>query len=104
MQRAPTLSQVKRQYGAVDTRDFRPSAAKRGYGPKWQKASAAYLKANPWCVQCAADDIREPATVTDHIIPHKGDTKLFWDRDNWQGLCSYHHNSKTVKQDGGFGN
>ncbi len=99
MQAARTLSQVKRQYGAVDTRDFRPSAAKRGYGSKWQKARAEYLRANSLCVECG-----EPATVVDHIVPHKGDMKKFWDRSNWQSLCDYDHNVKTVKHDKGFGN
>ena len=104
MQRAITLSQVKIQHGVKDRREYRPNANKRGYGSKWQKARDAYLAENPWCVQCAADDIREPATVVDHIDPHKGDMKLFWKRSNWQGLCNYHHNQKTVKHDGGFGN
>ena len=27
----------------------------------------------------------------DHIIPHRGDRKLFWDRDNWQALCKSCH-------------
>lgn len=29
--------------------------------------------------------------VTDHIIPHKGDEQLFWDADNWQPCCRWHH-------------
>ena len=36
-----------------------------------------------------------PATVVDHIIPHRGDRKLFWDESNWQSLCERHHNEKT---------
>lgn len=35
----------------------------------------------------------EPATVVDHIKPHKGDSQLFWDQDNWQSLCKTHHDS-----------
>ena len=31
-----------------------------------------------------------PATVVDHVIPHRGDQKLFWDEDNWQAV-SYTH-------------
>ena len=34
----------------------------------------------------------EVATVVDHIMPHKGDNTLFWDRDNWQSLCKRFHN------------
>ncbi|MGM9590559.1 MAG: HNH endonuclease signature motif containing protein, partial [Faecousia sp.] len=36
-----------------------------------------------------------PATVVDHIIPHRGDRKLFWDESNWQPLCKDCHNRKT---------
>ena len=33
-----------------------------------------------------------PATVVDHITPHKGDPVLFWDSaNNWQSLCADHH-------------
>jgi hypothetical protein len=31
--------------------------------------------------------------VIDHIIPHKGDKALFWNRNNWQAACNWHHNS-----------
>ena len=34
--------------------------------------------------------------VTDHVIPHKGDQALFWDHDNWQPACGWHHD--VVKQ------
>lgn len=43
------------------------------------------------------------ASIVDHIIPHKGDKQLFWDRDNWQPLCKKHHDRKTATEDGGFG-
>ena len=32
----------------------RPSAAKRGYGSKWQRVSKAYLRRHPLCVRCKA--------------------------------------------------
>lgn len=38
-------------------------------------------------------------TVVDHIVPHRGDQKLFWDRGNWQPLCEHHHNVKTMTED-----
>lgn len=44
------------------------------------------------------------ADVIDHIIPHKGDKALFWDKRNWQGLCTVCHTSKTNRFDGGYGN
>jgi 5-methylcytosine-specific restriction protein A len=45
-----------------------------------------------------------PAAVTDHIIPHRGDKRLFWDANNWQALCLSCHGAKTAREDGGFGN
>ena len=44
------------------------------------------------------------ATVVDHIIPAKGSPELFWDEANWQPLCKYHHDAKTAREDGAFGN
>jgi 5-methylcytosine-specific restriction enzyme A len=77
----------------------RGSSAKRGYGSRWRKARIHYLVNNPICVDCG-----QLATVVDHIIPHKGNYKLFWDRNNWQPMCGSCHSRKTVKKDGGFGN
>ena len=39
------------------------------------------------------------ATVVDHIVPHRGDPKLFWDTDNWQALCKQCHDHKTMTED-----
>ena len=38
-------------------------------------------------------------TDVDHIKPHRGDLKLFWDRSNWQALCHRHHSMKTRAHD-----
>lgn len=58
---------------------------------------------HPFCVECQREGSLEMATVVDHIVPHKGDMDLFWDSNNWQGLCKRHHDKKTATQDGGFG-
>ena len=39
------------------------------------------------------------ATVVDHIIPHKGDSDLFWDESNWQSLCKRCHDSFKQKEE-----
>ena len=72
----------------------RANAAQRGYGYKWQKTSKAFLRAHPLCVRCG-----RVAEVVDHIIPHRGDQKLFWDRNNWQPLCKQCHDRKTMTED-----
>jgi 5-methylcytosine-specific restriction endonuclease McrA len=65
----------------------------------WRKARAAFLKEHPLCVYCQQQGKVTPATVVDHIIPHKGDERLFWDRDNWAPLCARCHNSaKAIEE------
>ncbi|WP_456297628.1 HNH endonuclease signature motif containing protein [Kineothrix alysoides] len=39
------------------------------------------------------------ATVVDHVIPHRGDPILFWDKRNWQPLCKTCHDKKTWNED-----
>lgn len=67
--------------------------AERGYGGRWQRERIAFLSANPLCVMCLAENRVEPATVVDHIDPHRGDQDVFWDMSRWQSLCTRHHNS-----------
>lgn len=81
----------------------RGTAFQRGYDSRWRKARRIYLAKNPLCVKCMETEKLTPAAVVDHIIPHKGNPELFWDTDNWQSLCTLHHNIKTVMEDGGFG-
>lgn len=74
----------RKRKAEADTR--RPNASARGYDSKWAKERSAYLKAHPTCIRCDA-----PATVVDHKVPHRGDAKRFWDRNNWQPLCRKCH-------------
>jgi 5-methylcytosine-specific restriction protein A len=78
----------------------RPNAAQRGYDHAWQKARAAFLQANP----VSTDPYNfhggrpTPATVVDHIEPHRGDMEKFWDLEgNCQALCFRCHQSKTAR-------
>ena len=64
----------------------RPSARARGYDTAWDKARLAFLALYPCCAMCPA-----LATTVDHVIPHRGDNRLFWDRSNWQALCTRCH-------------
>jgi len=57
----------------------------------WKTLRAECLQATPWCVLCAERGIITPATVVDHIVPHKGDEALFYDFDNLQSLCKGCH-------------
>lgn len=77
----------------------RPNARERGYDSRWRKASKSYLKQNPLCRQCEKEGRLTPATVVDHIIPHRGDKKLFQNESNWQPLCKKCHDRKTRMED-----
>lgn len=81
----------------------RGSSHQRGYDHRWRKAAAAWLRAHPLCVECAKHDVVCAATQVDHVKPHRGDTTLFWDRANWQGLCTPCHSRKTATEDGRWG-
>jgi 5-methylcytosine-specific restriction enzyme A len=74
----------------------RPSAARRGYGPRWRRARAAYLARHPLCVPCKAVGRLQAATVVDHVVPHCNDPVLFWDEANWAALCKRCHDAKTA--------
>jgi len=82
----------------------RPTSTQRGYGSRWQKARAGYLRSHSLCVACTKEHRITSASVVDHIQSHKGDMTLFWSPDNWQALCKRHHDVKTAKEDGGWGN
>lgn len=54
------------------------------------------------CPHCQGKKLK--ANVVDHIIPHKGDTKLFWKRDNLQSMNKQCHDIfKQSQEKGGRG-
>lgn len=79
---------------------------------RWRKARLAHLQCEPLCRLCRQrgvlndgslkatgepqPDLRRRFLVVDHVVPHRGDLDLFWDRTNWQTLCPDHHD--IVKQ------
>ena len=75
------------------------SALARGYGRRWQKASKAFLASHPLCEECLKHGKYTKAMVVDHSVPHRGDPKLFWDRNNWRALCKRCHDKKTGRED-----
>lgn len=80
-------------------RTDKQTSAQRGYNYKWQQAREGFLRKHPLCVYCERNGMVTAATVVDHIIPHRGDMKLFWISDNWQSLCSTCHSSVKAKEE-----
>ena len=64
----------------------RPNAQQRGYDARWQRESKEFL-ALPQNQYCACGCGRV-ANMVDHILPHRGDQRLFWNRANWQPMAS----------------
>lgn len=73
------------------------------YDGRWQRARATYLTAHPLCVLCQQMGRIVAATVVDHIVPHRGDQALFWDRANWQSLCKSCHDGAKQQAEKGRG-
>ena len=64
---------------------------------EWRKRRAIFLKKYPRCFICGA-----PATIADHIIPHRGDLTLFYDDNNLQPMCQRCHSRKTMRENENF--
>ena len=94
----PNLAEER--YCTVHAPDHkRATAHERGYTSKWQRRSKLYLKTNPLCVECKRRGRLTPATVVDHIVPHRGNEQLMWSESNWQALCKPCHDKKTGTKD-----
>ena len=105
----PTLTQRPRCHVHARTYDRqRGSFRERGYSAAWDKAAAAFKREFPMCgmrpngrapvMSRCFDEGRLTATyAVDHVVPHRGDDALLWDREqNWQSLCQSCHGAKTA--------
>ena len=66
--------------------------------PAWRKERKIFLINNPLCAPCLAAGRITTANEVDHIDPHKGDMRKFWDASNWQSICKPCHSRKTAKE------
>ena len=67
--------------------------------PGWARLRTDQLTREPWCAECTrAGRKRTRATVVDHIVPHRGDLRLFADPGNLQSLCKRCHDRKTLQE------
>lgn len=71
---------------------------------RWRALRAAQLRRRPYC-QCPHHvDLKEPATTVDHIEPHRGDRRLFFNPKNLQSLATVCHSRyKQSQEHGGRG-
>jgi len=59
----------------------------------WRSKRAAQLREHPLCQHCFQQGLIVPATVVDHIQPHRGSWNAFI-LGKLQSLCVDHHNNK----------
>ncbi len=91
---------MSRRSSRRDGRSPEAIEARRLYNTAaWQRLRLAYLAEHPLCVMCLRMERVDPATVVDHIIPHRGDHDLFFDADNLQSLCKAHHDATKQRED-----
>jgi len=69
---------------------------------RWKDLRAVQLAQHPLCAECERQGRVTPATVCDHIEPHKWDLYKFW-AGPFQSLCTSCHSAKTAKEPGAFG-
>ena len=93
----PTLRDKSQRDRAHDQR--RGSSRDRGYTSEWERARQLYLAEHPLCAMCERERRFMPATVVDHIQPHRGDRELFWNENNWQALCKRHHDRDKQREE-----
>lgn len=64
---------------------------------RWRRLRIRVLTEEPFCKECAAQDVVCASAEVDHIVPlsQGGDP---YDRKNLQGLCKACHARKSIKE------
>jgi 5-methylcytosine-specific restriction enzyme A len=65
---------------------------------RWKRRRRLHLAQHPLCVMCERMGKVTPATVADHVEPHRGDVMLFW-HGALQSLCTAHHSGTKAQQE-----
>lgn len=86
------------------TRSHQASKYRRLYSTaRWKALRLMQLAAHPLCRMCLDAGSTSLATVADHIRPHRGDERLFFDPSNLQSLCKRcHDRDKQSVEHGGL--
>ena len=68
--------------------------------PRWREKRTRQLQRQPLCVFCERMGRTTPATIADHIEPHRGDLHKFWHGD-LMSLCATCHSSVKQRMENG---
>jgi 5-methylcytosine-specific restriction endonuclease McrA len=67
---------------------------------RWQRLRMAVLVRDLFTCQwpgCGRIEADTSQLVADHVVPHRGDERLFWDEGNLQGLCKAGHDGPKAR-------
>jgi 5-methylcytosine-specific restriction protein A len=67
--------------------------------PEWKRLRLYHLRNHPTCRLCQKHQRITGATVADHVKPHRGDRKLFFDPLNLQSLCDTCHSGAKQSEE-----
>ena len=70
---------------------------------RWKDLRRSQLDRHPLC-QCPhhkGKDVTAVADVVDHIRPHRGNARLFWDARNLQSMTKACHDSRKQSEERG---
>lgn len=65
---------------------------------RWRRLARYQLRMHPLCAMCLQKGLPVPATVADHVTPHRGDTNSFW-LGRLQSLCAPCHNGRKQREE-----
>lgn len=84
---------------AWDRRSEAAKAYRKWYNlPMWRARRAAQLSAEPICTRCQKEGRLTPATVANHVIPHRGNWDIFIG-GRLESLCKPHHDSDVQAEE-----
>jgi len=67
---------------------------------RWIKRARLHLAEHPLCAMCLSENVVKAAECVDHVLPHRGDPKLFWFGEI-RALCTHHHASLKARIESG---
>lgn len=80
----------------------RGSARQRGYTGRWDKASKTFIARHPLCRYCEVGAYGParvaPASLTDHLYPHRTFDGVFWLTRLWVPCCTDCHAAKQATE------
>lgn len=85
----------------VSRRRDREQAIRKQYKTaRWQRLRWQVLVDGLFtCAMCQRVEADTSQLVADHVVPHRGDEGLFWDRGNLQCLCKACHDGTKQREE-----